>query len=216
MQRQQAAQGLNIQEIHTGPQYQRPGDRNQIEIVGWEDSPNDSSGSSQTVSLRELMTDQANAAPGEEPVTIDNLWKILSQEKNTSPAPAISEQMARNNRSRSGLRNDSANRQKMAYAAGQFEQAHQGHYQGMPQHLHESARRPRPSDIFNTPYQKQVDLPRLPSSENRAYPSGNSMAFRSAVRDMYASGAKDDYLFRTPIKDSESGARGSTKTGTPG
>ena len=215
MQRQQAAQGLNIQEIHTGPQYQRPGDRNQIEIVGWEDSPNDSSGSSQTVSLRELMTDQANAAPGEEPVTIDNLWKILSQEKNTSPAPAISEQMARNNRSRSGLRNDSANRQKMAYAAGQFEQAHQGHYQGMPQHLHESARRPRPSDIFNTPYQKQVDLPRLPSSENRAYPSGNSMAFRSAVRDMYASGAKEDYLFRTPIKDSESGARGSTKTGTP-
>ena len=215
MQRQQAAQGLNIQEIHTGPQYQRPGDRNQIEIVGWEDSPNDSSGSSQTVSLRELMTDQANAAPGEEPVTIDNLWKILSQEKNTSPAPAISEQMARSNRSRSGLRNDSANRQKMAYAAGQFEQAHQGHYQGMPQHLHESARRPRPSDIFNTPYQKQVDLPRLPSSENRAYPSGNSMAFRSAVRDMYASGAKEDYLFRTPIKDSESGARGSTKTGTP-
>ena len=57
MQRQQVAQGLNIQEIHTGPQYQRPGDRNQIEIVGWEDSPNDSSGSSQTVSLRELMTD---------------------------------------------------------------------------------------------------------------------------------------------------------------
>ena len=215
MQRQQVAAGLNIQEIHTGPQYQRPGDRNQIEIVGWEDSPNDSSGSSQTVSLRELMTDQANAASGEEPVTIDNLWKILSQEKNTSPAPAISEQMARNNRSRSGLRNDSANRQKMAYAAGQFEQAHQGHYQGMPQHLHESARRPRPSDIFNTPYQKQVDLPRLPSSENRAYPSGNSMAFRSAVRDMYASGAKEDYLFRTPIKDSESGARGSTKTGTP-
>ena len=91
MQRQQVATGLNIQEIHTGPQYQRPGDRNQIEIVGWEDSPNDSSGSSQTVSLRELMTDQANAAPGEEPVTIDNLWKILSQEKNTSPAPAMSE-----------------------------------------------------------------------------------------------------------------------------
>lgn len=91
MHRQQVAAGLNIQEIHTGPQYQRPGDRNQIEIVGWEDSPNDSSGSSQTVSLRELMTDQVNAAPGEEPVTIDNLWKILSQEKNTSPAPAISE-----------------------------------------------------------------------------------------------------------------------------
>ena len=63
-------------------------------------------------------------------MTIDNLWKILSQEKNTSPAPPMNEQLARTNRSRSGLRNDSANRQKMAYGAGQYEQMH---YQGTPQ-----------------------------------------------------------------------------------
>ena len=84
--------------------------------------------------------------------------------------------------------------------------------------MHDSARRARPSDIFNTPYNKQghhvMDMPRLPGSENKAYPSGNPMAFRSAVRDMYANGAKEEYLFRTPAKDSEAGARGSTKTAT--
>ena len=176
------------------------------------------------MSLEQLMKEQITSTQDGEKLMIDNLWKILASEKASGgPTTEMAQQQRSANanefnrqRSRSGLRNDSANRQKMAYGAGQYEQAHQGHYQGMPQHLHESARRPRPSDIFNTPYQKQVDLPRLPSSENRAYPSGNSMAFRSAVRDMYASGAKEDYLFRTPIKDSESGARGSTKTGTPG
>ena len=164
------------------------------------------------------MTDQANAAQGAggDPVTIDNLWKILSQEKNSGPVPAIQEQLARAQRSRSGLRNDSANRQKMAYGAAQYDQ---GHFQGMPQHMHDSARRPRPSDIFNTPYRKAVDhgmdLPRMPSSENKAYATAGGMGYRSAVRDMYGSGAKEDYMFRTPAKDSESGARGSTKTATP-
>jgi hypothetical protein len=198
---------------------QRQGDRGQIEIVGWnEDSPNDSSGSSQTVSLRELMTEQANATqgPSGDPVTIDNLWKILSQEKNTGPAPALQEQLARAQRSRSGLRNDSANRQKMAYGAAQYDQ---GHFQGMPQQMHDSARRPRPSDIFNTPYRKAVDhamdLPHMPSSENKTYGTAGAMGFRSAVRDMYGRGAMEDYMFRTPAMDSESGARGSTKTATP-
>ena len=69
---------------------------------------------------------------------IDNLWKILASEKTSGGAPteAAPHQRAsyandfNRQRSRSGLRNDSANRQKMAYGAGQYEQMH---YQGTPQ-----------------------------------------------------------------------------------
>ena len=200
-----------------------------IEVVDWEHSadsqPNE--GSSGTVSLEQLMKEQITTTHSGEKLMIDNLWKILASEKvpgSAAPAEAAASHGARSSygndlnrqRSRSGLRNDSANRQKMAYGAAQYDQ---GHFQGMPQHMHDSARRPRPSDIFNTPYRKAVDhgmdLPRMPSSENKAYATAGGMGYRSAVRDMYGSGAKEDYMFRTPAKDSESGARGSTKTATP-
>jgi|Transcript_18820 hypothetical protein len=93
--------------------YKGQAERGKIEIVGWEESNNESSQQSQTVSLRELMTEQAAAAgkSKDDAITIDNLWKILSQEKNTATAsPPKQEEIMRVGRSRSGLRNNGAAR----------------------------------------------------------------------------------------------------------
>jgi|Transcript_18820 hypothetical protein len=82
------------------------------------------------------------------------------------------------------------------------------------------ARRARPSDIFNTPYQRQHgDMPRLSSTEGKALSATGVVGFRSAVRDLYGPGAKEEFLYRTPVKDtSEAGLRerGITKTATTG
>ena len=77
----------------------------------------------------------------------------------------------------------------------------------------ESGRRPRPSDIFSTPYQKQ-EMARMPCSAE------GKLGFGGYRRDAYGpvSAGKDDYLFSTPGReDNGSNLRepGSTKTATP-
>jgi len=171
--RPERATGLTISEIQASNKVMQMGageDHGQIQIVGWEQSQHDQSKEeSDTVSLRQLISkDQAAAANGDS-LTIDNLWKILSQEKQAQAMRSATPPKAEDrpsSRSRSGMgRTDSANR-RAAYAAGEdFKQ-------------NEAGRRPtRPSDLFSTPYTK-TDLSRHPCTEGKALASVPAGAYR--------------------------------------